>query len=57
MNPQRSIWSDLPLTTGIAALVCYAGVFNDVIGIEELASRLGVSGKEEFYSALNKLHL
>ena len=34
MNSQRGVWSDLPLSTGIAALVCYAGVFGDVIGID-----------------------
>jgi len=50
------IWSDLPLSTGIATLVCYAGVFHDVIGIEEMASRLGVSGREDFYTSLNELH-
>lgn len=52
----RGIWSDLPMETGIATLVCYAGVFGDVIGVEEMASRLGVSGQDEFYTALNKLH-
>ncbi len=57
MNLPGSIWSDLPLSTGIATLVCYAGVFGDVIGIEEVAARLGVSGQDEFYTALNKLHL
>lgn len=57
MNSQENIWSGLPLSTGIATLVCYAGVFNDVIGIEDMAARLGVSGKDEFHAALNKLHL
>jgi len=57
MNTQASIWSDLPLSTGIATLACYAGVFNDVIGIEDMSSRLGLSGQAEFYSALNELHL
>jgi len=56
MNTPGSVWSNLPLSTGIAALVCYAGVFNDVIGIEELASKLGVSGQDEFHAALNELH-
>jgi len=56
MNSNKNIWSDLPLSTGIAALVCYAGVFGDVIGIEEMASRLGVAGQDEFYTALNELH-
>jgi len=28
-----------------------------VIGVEEVASRLGVAGQDEFYSALNELHL
>jgi len=57
MNPPRCIWSDLPLKTGIATLVSYAGVFGDVIGIEEMAAKLGVSGQEEYHSALNELHL
>lgn len=57
MNSNKSIWSDLPLSTGIATLVCYAGVFNDVIGVEELASTLGVSGQDEFSTALEELHL
>lgn len=47
----------MPLSTGIATLVCYAGVFNDVIGVEEVASRLGMSGQDEFYTALNELRL
>jgi hypothetical protein len=55
MNSNRGLWSDLPLSTGIATLVCYAGIFNDVIGIEELASRLGVAGKDEFNTTLNEL--
>ena len=57
MTPPSSFWSELPLSTGIATVVCYAGVFGDVIGIEEVASRLGVSGQDEFYTALNELHL
>lgn len=57
MNSQRNIWSDLPLSAGIATLVCYAGVFNDVIEIEEVASRLGMSGQDEYYAALNQLHV
>ncbi len=44
------------MSTGIAALVCYAGVFNDVIGVEEIASRLGVAGRAEFYAAVDELH-
>lgn len=56
MTSKRSIWSDLPLSTGIATFVCYAGVFDDVIGIEDLASRLGASGQDEFHTALNQLH-
>lgn len=56
-SPSRSIWSDLPLSTGIATLVCYAGIFKDVIGIEEMAARLGVSEKDRFYAALNELQL
>lgn len=56
MNSPQSIWSDKPMSTGIAALVCYAGVFNDVIGVEEMASRLGVSGQDEFYAAVDELH-
>jgi hypothetical protein len=52
----RGIWSDLPMATGIATLVCYAGVFGDVIGVEEIATRLGAAGHAEFYSALNRLH-
>jgi hypothetical protein len=55
MNPARGIWSDLPMSTGIATLVCYAGVFGDVISVEDMASRLGVAGQELFYSALNNL--
>ncbi len=55
MNSQRSLWSERPLTVGIAALVCYAGVFNDVIGVEEMASRLGVSGQNDFHAALDEL--
>ena len=43
------------METGIATLVCYAGVFGDVIGVEEMASRLGVAGQDGFYVALNKL--
>lgn len=43
------------MATGIATLVCYAGVFNDVIGVEEIGSRLGVSGRDDFSSALNEL--
>ncbi|MFT3867821.1 MAG: hypothetical protein QM715_04920 [Nibricoccus sp.] len=56
MNSPQSIWSDKPMSTGIAALVCYAGVFNDVIDVEEMASRLGVSGQDEFYATVNELH-
>lgn len=59
MNPTKSIWSDKPMETGIAALVCYAGVFNDVIGVEEMASRLGVKAsgsRDEFDLALGALH-
>ena len=44
------------METGIATLVCYAGVFGDVIGVEEIASRLGVKGQDEFYAALDELH-
>ena len=57
MNATKSLWSEFSLSTGIATLVCYAGIFGDVIGVEEMASRLGVSGQNEFYSALNELHL
>ncbi|HEY4246486.1 MAG TPA: hypothetical protein VGM64_06485 [Lacunisphaera sp.] len=57
MNSKKNIWSDLPASTGIATLVCYAGVFNDVIGVEELAAKLGVSGQDAFYSALNEMRL
>jgi hypothetical protein len=52
----RGLWSDLPMETGIATLVCYAGVFGDVIGVEEISTRLGAAGHEEFHAALNKLH-
>ena len=38
VNPRGSIWYDLPMATGIATLVAYAGVFGDVIGIEEIAA-------------------
>lgn len=55
-DANRGIWSDLPMATGIATLVCYAGVFGDVIGVEEMATRLGVADQDEFYSALNELH-
>ncbi len=55
MDSPKSLWSDLPLTAGIATLVCYAGVFNDVIGVEEVASRLGVPGSSDFRSALSEL--
>jgi hypothetical protein len=43
------------MATGIATLVCYAGVFNDVIGVEEIATRLGASGRDDFFSALKEL--
>jgi SAM-dependent methyltransferase len=43
------------MTAGIATVVCYAGVFGDVIGIEEMAKRLGVAGRDEFYDALQEL--
>lgn len=43
------------METGIATLVCYAGVFGDVIGVEEMAIRLGVAGQDDFYFALNEL--
>lgn len=43
------------MATGIATLVCYAGVFGDVIGVEEMASRLGVAGQDDFYAALKEL--
>lgn len=56
VNPKGSIWYDLPMATGIATLVSYAGVFGDVIGIEEMAARLGVAGQDEFYAALHELH-
>jgi len=44
------------IETGIATLVCYAGVFGDVIGVEEMAAKLGLSGQDEFYTALDMLH-
>ncbi len=56
VNPRGSIWYDLPMATGIATLVAYAGVFGDVIGIEEIAARLGVAGQDDFYAALDELH-
>jgi hypothetical protein len=43
------------MSAGITALVCYAGVFNDVISVEEMALRLGVSGQDEFYAAVDEL--
>lgn len=55
MNSPQSIWSHEPMSTGIAALVCYAGVFNDVIGVEEMASRLGMAGQEEFYAVVDEM--
>lgn len=55
MNSQSTLWSGLPLSNGIATLVCYAGIFGDVIGVAELASRLGVSGEKRFYAALDEL--
>src|SRR4051794_3651749 len=55
MNPPRSLWSEYPLSTGIAALVCYAGVFSDVIGISEIASRLGITARSEFDTVLAEL--
>lgn len=55
-SPQGSLWHGLPMETGIATLVCYAGVFGDVIGIEEMAARLGVTGQDEYFAALHELH-
>lgn len=55
MDSPKSLWSDLPLTAGIATLVCYAGVFNDVIGVEEVAARLGVPRDRGFSQALDDL--
>ncbi len=55
MDSPQSLWSDLPLTAGIATLVCHAGVFHDVIGVEELASRLGVPRDDKFLRALDDL--
>lgn len=55
VNPKGSIWYDLPMESGIATLVCYAGVFGDVIGIEEMAARLGVAGQDEFYVTLEEM--
>ncbi len=55
MSTPKNIWSDLPLSAGIATFVCYAGVFNDVIGIEEMAARLGHSTGTEFLRILNQL--
>ncbi len=51
----KGLWSDLPLTAGIATLVCYAGVFNDVIEVEAMASRLGVPAAGRFKTALDDL--
>ena len=56
MNSTGSLWSDRPLTASIATCVCYAGVFNDVIGVEEMASRLGLVERYAFDVALNELH-
>lgn len=55
MDSSKNIWSELPLATGIATFVCYAGVFNDVIEVKEVASRLGISSPTEFHTALNRL--
>jgi hypothetical protein len=55
MDSSKNIWSELPLATGIATFVCYAGVFNDVIEIKEVASRLGISSPTEFHTVLNQL--
>jgi len=55
MNSNRGLWSDFPMSTGIATLVCYAAVFDDVIEIAEIASRLGVSDCEEFDQAFRTL--
>lgn len=44
------------MATGIATLVCYAGVFNDVIGIEEIATRLGLPRDSKFDAALADLN-
>ncbi len=52
----RSLWTGLPMETGIATLVCYAGVFGDVIEVTEIAARLGVTGQETFDTALQALH-
>ncbi|MBM3421217.1 MAG: hypothetical protein FJY11_08795 [Bacteroidetes bacterium] len=52
---QENIWSDYPLSTRIATTVCYAGVFGDVISVEEMVSRFGQIDRNEFSSALEKL--
>jgi hypothetical protein len=51
----RGMWADLPMEAGIATLVSYAGVFGDVIGVEAMAARLGVTRDGEFNRALNDL--
>lgn len=43
------------METGIATLVCYANVFKDVLGVEDMGTRLGVAGQDKYYSALNEL--
>lgn len=55
MDSKQCIWSELPTAAGIATLVCYAGVFEDVIGVGELASRLGNPDNGEFNAALSEL--
>ena len=56
MSSTNNLWTDLPMSTGIATLVCYAGVFGDVMGIEEMAARLGATGNPQFYASLDELH-
>jgi hypothetical protein len=43
------------MASGIATLVCYAGVFGDVIAVDEIAARLGATGSDEFADALGEL--
>ena len=51
----RGLWAELPMSAGIATLVCYAGVFGDVIGVDEIAARLGAAGSDEFATCLAEL--
>lgn len=44
------------MASGIATLVCYAGVFNDVISVEETATRLGLPQDGKFHATLADLH-